>query len=373
MEIPFKKTYYDSRETACIRDALYSGTDYISKAKALLAEQYGTPNIFLTASGSAAIDLLFCALALEQGSEIIMPSFTFPSCANTAIRAGLKIVFADIDIHTKVLDMDDVLRKTSSKTRYIATMHYGGCSLDMDRLQSCTEGVLLFEDAALSYGARYKGRPLGSIGDMGIVSFHHTKNISSGEGGMLIVHEKHGDLLEKLQTLYDNGTDRYDYSAGNVGAYTWQAAGMNAAMSNIQAALLFAQLNKSEEILDKQKAIYEYYQNALSDLSKEFGFSLPHIPEYNQNNCHVYYLMFENNQAREMVREHMNRSGIGAYIHYMPLHSSGMGKKLGYKAIDLPVTQSVSERILRLPIYADMQTADCGRIVSVLKEALCKK
>lgn len=370
MNMIFKKPYYNEDEINCVKDALLYGTDYLSLAKSRLAEDYGE-NIFLTSSGSSAFDLLFCALGLEKDSEIIMPSYTFPSAANTLLRAGLLPVFADIDESTKALDINDVLLKISPKTKCVITTHYGACSTDMDKLKSACGDILIIEDAALSFGAKYKNKALGAIGDMGILSFHSTKNISAEEGGMLVVGPKHKSLIQSIQTVYDNGTNKHDFKAGRVESYSWQRAGMNAGLSNINAAVLFAQLNKSREILKKQEEIYKYYQKHLEELSSYI--ELPYTPKYTDNNYHVFYIMLKDVECREKVRKYLISKGISAYIHYVPLHCSEMGKKLGYRPDDLPVSKSVGERILRLPIYAGMELSDCGKVISALKEVLCKK
>lgn len=371
MSIPFNKTYYDERELSAVSDCLVNGTDYISKALSALKDIYGR-NVFLTASGSAAFELLFLALGLEPGGEVVMPSFTFPSAANAAIRAGLRPVFADIDRDTKVIDLNDAVRKITENTRCILPTHYGGSSADLDELKSHAKNALVIEDAALSFGAKFRGRPLAAIGDMGIISFHETKNVSGGEGGLLVVDKNNAGFAHKIQTLYDNGTDKQEFISGGVKAYTWRQPGMNVAMPNHGAALLFAQLEKAEEIRAKRKTVYEYYREKLTPLSEKYGFSLPAALAYNENNYHVFYLLFNHEREREIVRAYLLEKEIHAAFHYTPLHSSAMGRRLGYSPQGLPVTQSVSEGILRLPLYAGMTLGQCGEVVSALEEALCR-
>jgi len=176
---------------------------------------------------------------------------------------------------------------------------------------------------------------------------------------------------DKLQRIYDNGTDKADFLRGKVPEYTWQQPGMNVAMPQMSAAVLYAQLEKAGEILEKQRLIYEFYQLQLGALAGEHGFSLPCVPEYNANNYHVFYLLFEDYEKREHVRESLMKSGVDAFFHYMPLHSSPMGQKLGYSQEDFPVTQSVSQGILRLPLYASLTQEECAFVVSAIREALC--
>ena len=367
MTIPFKKTLYDAREADNVQDALLNGTDYTAKVKTQLSKIYGT--VFLTASGSAAFDLLFAALDLPHGSDVIMPSFTFPSCASAAMRAGLKPVFADIDEKTIALSIADVKKRVTATTRCIIPTHYGGSSADLDELRSLSS--LLIEDAALSFGAAYRGKPLGTVGDMGILSFHRTKNISADEGGMLIINSNNDALIKRIQTIYDNGTDKADFLTGRTASYTWQCPGMNVAIPNISAAVLFAQLQKAEDIKEKQLRICDCYRHILGGLAADGAFSLPRLPAYNSDNGHVFYLVFNDAGLREHVRHHLAANGIAAYFHYQPLHAAPMGMSLGYSPDDLPVTQSVSARLLRLPVYADLRMSDCEKVAACIKEALC--
>lgn len=366
MSIPFKKTYYDQTELKCLQDAL-SGTDYIKKVITLLSARFGDTPLFLTTSGSAAFDLLFAALDLAAGSEVILPSFTFPSAANTILRYGLTPVFADICEDTKTLDIDEVRKRMTAKTKCILPTHYGGASCDLEKLRTMCGDSLIIEDAALSFGASYHGKPLGTIGDMGIMSFHHTKNISADQGGLLLIDPRHTSIIEKLTMIADNGTDKAQFLRGEKVFYSWQTAGMNVQMPNINAAVLYAQLKKAAEITNRQKTVWQYYFEHLSPLS---GIALPHVPAYNEDNAHVFYIVLKDKQTRERVRKHLEERGISAHFHYMPLHTSVMGEKLGWTPDDLPITQSVSERLLRLPIYANMSTEDCEIVVSAIKEAL---
>ncbi len=367
--IRFKEPFYDENEAANTAAALH-GEDFLSQAKTRLSCIYGTSRLFLTSSGSAALDLLLYALDLPKGYRAIMPSFTFPSDANAVLRAGLTPVFADIDTDTNALSIDDAFAKMAPDTACVIPTHYGGASVDMDALKSRIGSALLIEDAALSFGASYKDKPLGTVGDMGIVSFHRTKNISSDEGGLLIMNRTDAALIDKIQTIYDNGTDRQAFVRGEVSAYTWQAAGMNVAMSNLCAAVLCAQLDKAEKIARRHKAVYEAY---LATLAHTPGITLPHVPTYNTNNHHVFYVLLDDEPTRNRLLQHLGSRGIGACFHYIPLHTSAMGQRLGYRPGDLPVTADVSARILRLPLHAGMTPDDAKCISSALKEAVCRQ
>ena len=364
MDIPFKKTYYDEEEVRCVRDAL-SGADYTARVRDRLSEEFGAP-VFLTTSASSVFDLLLEALAID-GGEVILPSFTYPSAANTVLKYGLVPVFADIEEDTCVISIDDIERKMSKKTKFVIPTHYGGSSADMDELMQACKDVFVIEDAALSYGATYKNRPLGSISDFGVLSFHETKNVSSGGGGALVVNTDDEEVLEMIRTVYDNGTDRQKFLDGKVKAYSWQRRGTSVAMPGLSAAVLYAQLGKAQEIKEKQRAVYEYYISRFDGID---GVSLPKVPEYNADNYHVFYLRFSDFETRERVRTALEKKGIGAHFHYMPLHASAMGKKLGYKPEDLPATMRLSERMLRLPLYASLTEDECEAVAEAVMEAL---
>jgi len=369
MKVPFQQTYYGECEAQAVHEAL-GGRDFRPQAMAMLEGRFPGRKVFLTTSGSAAFELLFAGLGLQPGSELTMPSFTFPSCASAALRAGLRPVFADIEQTTLTLDIEDVGRQITERTTCVSVTHYGGVSPDMDALMQRCAGRFVVEDAALSLGARHKGRPLGGIADAGILSFHETKNISAGEGGALLVDEKHAVLIERLQTIYDNGTDRAAFLRGEVGSYTWQTPGLNVTMPNLCAALLCAQLEREAEITRLHRQVCEYYRDALTEDAANLGFTLPPIQPENEDNGHVFYLLFVEPAARERVRSHLAERGIAAHFHYMPLHASAMGARLGYKSDDLPVTQHVSECLLRLPVYAGLTEAQCATVVSAVREAL---
>ena len=364
MRIPFKKTYYDEAEVQCVREAL-GGVDYTARVRDRLTTEFGAP-VFLTTGASSALDLLFEVLAMD-GGEVILPSFTYPSAANTVLRYRLKPVFAEVDEETGAISIDDLKRKMNSRTMCVIPTHYGGSSADMDELTRLCEDVFVVEDAALSYGAKYKNKPLGSIGDFGILSFHETKNVSAGGGGALIVNTDDEEVLQRVQTIYDNGTNKQKFLQGAVEAYTWQMRGTSAAMPNVNAAVLYAQLKKADEIKQKQRKVYEYYISRFKDTD---GLNMPVVPEHNTDNYHVFYLRFSDFNARERVRFALEQKGIGAHFHYMPLHASAMGQSLGYKPEDLPATMRFAESLLRLPIYASLTFDECAAVADAVLEAL---
>jgi dTDP-4-amino-4,6-dideoxygalactose transaminase len=368
MNIKFKQTFYDEKEELNVTDALKKGRDYLNCAKRKLAKLYGTDNIFLTANGSLGLDLLLLAYDFPKGSEVILPSFTYPSALNSILRAGLVPVFCDINVNTLVMDINDAKSKISEKTVCVIPTHYGGASCDMDKLKKEFSGIKIIEDAALSIGAKYKNRPLGTLGDAGTVSFHKTKNVSSDEGGAVIVNDE--SILKKLETVYENGTDRQAFLKDEIPFYSWQNVGMNAKMSNINAAVLCAQLDKMGEIESLQQKVFEAYMKHLLPLSKKHGFILPTIPAYNTNNAHVFYIIFRDGEQKKAVAKHLKNVGIEAVIHYIPLHLSNGWKKLGSFDYKLPATEHVAECMLRLPLHAKMSAADCEIVAGEIDKVL---
>lgn len=367
MSIRFKETFYDKAEEAAVSDVLKNGTDYLKNAKDKLSDIYGTESIFLTANGSLALDILLLAYDFPKGTEVILPSFTYPSAANSILRAGLVPVFCDIDEHTLVMDIDDAKKRMTEKTACVIPTHYGGASCDMERLKDVFSGKIIIEDAALSLGASYKERQLGALGNAGMVSFHKTKNISSEEGGAIILNDT--SIYKKVETIYNNGTDRQAFIEGKVPFYSWQEVGLKTVMSNVNAAILSAQLDKLDEITSKQTKIFDAYMNSLGGLDKQYGFALPVTPEYNKNNAHVFFVIFKDETQRDKVKAHLNAKGIEAVIHYAPLHQSMMWKKMGNVNI-LPKTEHVCNCILRLPMHARMKVADCEEIANEIGSAL---
>ncbi len=374
MSVAFNKPNYDERELEHISDALLRDTDFRGMALQRLKSIYQREQILITSSGSMSLDLFFLSMKFPEGSEVIMPSYNYPSAANSVLRAGLKPVFAEIDRGTLVLDMKDVEQKITERTCCIITVHYGGASVDIDTLMNMARihNITVVEDAALSIGAKYNGHPLGTIGHAGIVSFHPTKNVSGEGGGALFINSDRISY-DAVTQIYDNGTDKRAYMSGSVPYYSWQQTGLNGEMSNINAAILYSQLEKFDEMAKQRQVIYAFYEESLKTIASSYRIWLPTIPEYNTSNHHVFYIRFASHAIREKVRLYLNKKGVHAYFHYMPLHASRMGHELGWQDEDLPISNEVAQQILRLPLYNSMTLADAKEVIDTLKEALCQE
>jgi dTDP-4-amino-4,6-dideoxygalactose transaminase len=311
-------------------------------------------------------------LRLKSTDEVIMPSFTFVSTANPVLLAGAKVVFAEIDESTMNVDPDDIRRKITPNTKAIYPVHYGGVACKMDEIREIAEehGLAIVEDAAHGVNALYEDRYLGTIGDFGCYSFHETKNYSCGEGGALLINTDDKKIIERAEILREKGTDRSKFFRGEVDKYTWVDIGSSYLPSDILAAFLYAQLESFDRIQKKRLRIYNEYNRALRSYEKEGALRLPVVPGYAEHNAHLYYILFNDGEARDAVMQRLRSQGILAIFHYLPLHSSPMGRKLGYEAGDLPVTESVSKRLLRLPMYAGMTEEELAYVISALKEAI---
>jgi dTDP-4-amino-4,6-dideoxygalactose transaminase len=370
--IEFNKPFYNDEELECVKDALLNDTDYYALIKSDFSEYLDQKNIFFTCNGSSALEMLFVSMNFKEGEEVIMPSFNFPSAANSALRMGAKPVFADINADTLTIDLNEIIDKTTKNTICINPIHYGGASIDMDLLMSYAKEkeIKVLEDAALAFGGEYKNKKLGTIGDFGIFSFDKTKNISCGKGGLAVVNSELKELNKRITRIFNNGTDKEEFLQNKVNCYSWKQLGLSVAMSNLTAAVLYAQSKKREAIENRRKSVYEFYNESLLDISEKFGLKISTVPKYNKNNHHVFYIIFPSNEQREKVRMHLKEKDIYAHVHYTPLHLSKMGKSLGYNAGDMPRTEKIAQTMLRLPLHNCMDVIDAEQVLDAIKEAL---
>lgn len=381
MNIKFFKPYITNNELKYIRDilknnfAISGDGKYTKKVSALLEERYGIKKLLLTTSGTTALEMAVELLNLKEGDEIIVPSFTFSSTANAILRKkGLKVNFAEINEKTLNIDFQDVLNKVTKRTKAIIVVHYAGVACDMDTFVNFAkkEKIKIIEDAAQAIEAKYKNKYLGTIGDFGCFSFHETKNIVSGEGGALLINKKNKKIFEKAEIIREKGTNRNKFFRGEIDKYTWVDVGSSYLPSDILAAFLFAQLEYIEEITKKRIKVYNRYQRELSDLEKKGLLILPRIPEYATHNAHIFHIRLNESSHRDFILRYLHENGIKASFHYIPLHSSPQGRKVGYKAKDFPITEKVSSTLIRLPIYAGMKNTEISYVIDILKKGISK-
>ena len=371
--IPFNRPYTTGKEIEYIAAAINSHKHcgdgkYTKEVSAFFETTFGAKRALLTTSCSSALDMACLALDIGPGDEVIMPSFTFVSTANAVVLRGATIVFAEID-ETLNIDLDDVKRKLTKNTRLVMPVHYASASCDMDRLMAMSReyGFYVVEDAAQAVYARYKDRWLGTIGHMGCYSFHETKNYSCGEGGALLINTDDLALVERAEIIREKGTNRSKFFRGEIDKYSWVGSGSSYLPSDLLAAHLLAQVEALDEINDMRGHVYRRYLKALVPYAQLGRFQIPKIPNYNTINHHMFYLLFHSGKERDAMMAHLKKNGINAVFHYLPLHTSNMGIKMGNKVGDLPFTEKISDTLLRLPLYAGMAESDIDYILHAIK------
>ncbi len=360
-QIPFNKPYICGQELEYISDTfkqfkLAGDGKYTKLCSQYLEQSLGTPKSLLTHSCTAALEMAAILCETKPGDEVIMPSFTFVSTANAFVLRGAKIKFADIDPDTFNLCPQEVEKLLSKNTKTIVPVHYAGVACDMDRFLKLADSFNLniVEDAAQAFGATYKGKPLGTLGRFGALSFHETKNIIAGEGGALLLNHQEDALRSEI--IREKGTNRAQFFRGEIDKYTWVDIGSSFLPSELIAAFLWAQLEKSQNINLARKKIWQQYHEHFADLERKELVRRPFIPEYSEHNAHMYYLVFKNLDQRTRVQATLKQVGIQTTFHYVPLHSSPAGRKYGEFSGPMKNTQIASDCLLRLPLWVGMES-----------------
>ena len=343
---------------------------YTMKVYEQMKRLFGIETMLLTTSGTTALEMAALLINLEPGDEVIVPSFTFSSTVNAFLLRGAKPVFCDIRPDT--LNMDETLVEglITSRTRAIYCVDYAGIPCEMDTINAIAwkHGLFVIEDAAQAVGSRYKGRYAGALSEFGCYSFHETKNYVMGEGGAIVLNEE--QYLERAEIIREKGTNRRQVLTGWVDKYTWHDIGSSYLPSDLLAAVLSAQLERYEEILRKRLTVWNTYHEQLEPLEREGKLRRAIVPEDVEHNGHMYNIVLPTDEIRTRLVEELKKRDIMAYICYVPLHSSPMGLRLGWKPEDCPVTQAYGSRVLRLPLYADMTTEDTERVVNEIQRIL---
>ena len=373
--IPFNKPFITGKEIEYIAQAISSGAvaadGYFTKRCAeLLADRFSINKVLMTPSCTSALEIAAMLCDLKPGDEVLMPSFTFVSTANAVMRCGATPVFVDVQSDTLNIDPDLIERTITGKTKAIFVVHYAGVSCDMDRIAAISKkrNLIVVEDAAQGVNATYKGRALGSIGDLGAYSFHDTKNYVSGEGGALCVNSP--EFVERAEIIRDKGTNRSQFFRGEVDKYTWVDVGSSFVPAEITCAFLLAQLEAMDEITSRRREVYQFYLENLSFLEERELLGIPRVPEGCATNYHMFHVLLGDGKTRDGLMGHLKRHGISAVFHYVPLHTSRMGERLGYRGGELPLTENLSARLLRLPFYADITRDEQMRVVRSISEYL---
>jgi dTDP-4-amino-4,6-dideoxygalactose transaminase len=373
--IPFNRPFVAGKELFYIAQAVTFGNlagdgHFTQRCSETLESRFGIHRVLMTPSCTAALEMAAMLCGLGPSDEVIMPSYTFVSTASAVVRAGARPVF--VDIRPDTLNIDDRLieRAVTPRTRAVFPVHYAGVGCAMEPILDVARrhGLLVVEDAAQGVGARYRGRPLGAIGHLGAYSFHETKNCICGEGGALCVNEPR--FLERAEIIRDKGTNRRKFLRGEVDKYTWVDLGSSYVPSEIACAFLCGQLEMLDEITARRRRIHRFYEQSLRPLEDEGRLRLPEIPEDCASNYHMFYVVLPDQQTRDLLLCAFRAEGIHAVFHYVPLHSSPMGRKLGYREGSLPVTEDLSRRLVRLPFFYEITEDEQARVVEVLARFL---
>jgi dTDP-4-amino-4,6-dideoxygalactose transaminase len=372
--IPFNRPYLTGREFEYIREAVAAGQlagngQFTRRCQAWLQDRLGAPKALLTHSCTAALEMSALLLDLRPGDEIIMPSFTFVSTANAFVLRGATPVFVDIRPDTLNIDESRIEAAITARTRAVVVVHYAGVGCDMTAVAAVARrhGLTVIEDAAQGLMASYRGRPLGSLGDLAAFSFHETKNVQCGEGGALVMNDAR--WAERAEILWEKGTDRSKFTRGQVDKYTWVDVGSSFLPGELTAAFLWAQLEAATEITSMRMALWQSYARACGELL-DAGIATPTIPADCVHNAHLFRVLLPRHVPRGDVLATLNQRGINAVFHYVPLHSAPAGRRLGRVAGPLPVTDDCSARLVRLPLWAGMRDGAPDEVVAELAAAV---
>lgn len=373
MNIPFNKPYMTGRELWYIAQAHAKGHlsgdgMFTKKCNEWLEAKTGANKALLTHSCTAALEIAALLADISPGDEVIMPSFTFVSTANAFVLRGAVPVFIDIRPDTLNMDETKIEQAITTRTKAIVPVHYAGVACEMDTILDIARrhGLLVIEDAAQGIMSTYKGKPLGAIGHLGAYSFHETKNITAGEGGALLVNDER--FAERAEVIREKGTNRSKFFRGQVDKYSWVDVGSSYLPSELIAAFLYAQIEEADAITQRRLDLWNYYHEQFADLEQQGVLRRPIVPADCKHNAHMYYILLRNEPARSELISRLKLEGIQSVFHYVPLHSAPMGFQVGRVSGSMEVTDDLSDRLLRLPLWIDDEFAP--RVASALREAL---
>ena len=369
--IPFNKPFIIGKELYYVAQSVLSGHTagdgpYSRRCKEFLQERFSVAQVLLTTSCTSALEMAALLCDIAPGDEVVLPSYTFVSTANAFLLRGARPRFVDIRPDTLNLDETRLEEALSDRTVAIVAVHYAGIGCEMDVIMPLARqrGITVIEDAAQGVNARYRGAYLGTIGDMGAYSFHETKNFICGEGGAFVTDDP--GLIQRAEIVREKGTNRPQFFRGEVDKYTWVDIGSSYLPSDLLAAFLYAQLEHMDEITAKRQAIYDGYYQGLEPLAAQGLLTLPTIPAHCEPNYHMFYMLVADLETRSRLLAYLKRRDIHAVFHYVPLHTSPVGQKMGYEAGMLPVTEALSERLIRLPFFYELTDSEVTRVVETI-------
>lgn len=370
--IRFNKPFFTGKELVYIKEAIDNGRlsgngDFTKKSQQYFEKKYGFKKTLLTTSCTDALEMSAILLNIQPGDEVIIPSFTFVSTANAFVLRGAKVVFSDSRSDQPNIDENSIESLITDKTKAIIVVHYAGVACNMDAIIQIAKkhNVRVVEDAAQAIDSFYNGKPLGSIGDLATFSFHETKNISSGEGGLLVVNNP--ELIKRAEIIWEKGTNRAAFFRGEINKYGWVDIGSSFLPSELIAAFLYAQLENLDLIQNRRKEIWNMYYDNLKTLEKEGKIKLPHVPEYATNNAHMFYFTCSTLAERSRLIEQLKNAGINAVFHYLSLHKSDFFNE-SYEGEDLQNSDRYSDTLLRLPMYYELTNEEVIKISNKIKK-----
>jgi dTDP-4-amino-4,6-dideoxygalactose transaminase len=371
--IDFNRPFIAKKQIEYIQEAIHSGHisgdgQFTKKCHAWLENYLGVKKALLTTNCTHALEMSALLLDLKPGDEVITPSFTFVSTVNAFILRGAKPVFADIRPDTLNIDENQIEDLVNEKTRAVYVVHYAGVGCEMDKILEIANrhDLQVVEDNAHGLFGKYQGKLLGTFGTMACQSFHETKNISSGEGGALLINDE--NLVERAEIIREKGTDRSKFFRGQIDKYSWVDLGSSYLPSEIIAAVLYSQLEEADKIQHKRKSIWERYFQGLGEWAAESKIKLPTVPTNCTQSYHLFYMLLSNLEERQRFIQYLRENQIYSVFHYVPLHTSAMGRKFGYHEGDLPITEEMSDCLVRLPFYFDLSEEDHDQVISVINK-----
>lgn len=373
--VPFNRAFTGGKGIGYVAEALASARiagegKFTERCREWLIDRTGCAGAILTPSCTAALEMSALLLNIGPGDEVIMPSFTFVTTATAFVLRHATPVFVDIREDTLNLDEELLERAIGPRTKAVVPVHYAGVGCEMDAILAVARenGLAVVEDAAQAILASYRGRPLGAIGDLGALSFHETKNVTCGEGGALLVNDP--ELLGRAEIIRDKGTNRARFFKGQVDKYTWVDLGSSYGLSDLAAAFLWGQLELCDEITERRREIWRSYHDGFADLEGQGLCRRPIVPSHCEPNGHLYYLLLADEDERDRVLAALADASISAVFHYVPLHSSPAGSRFGRVVGDMTVTDDMSARLLRLPIWAEMADSTVEEVISATTAAV---
>ena len=342
--------------------------EFTKECSKWMEEKFNVPKVLLTTSCTSALEMAAILLNIKQGDEVIMPSYTFVSTADAFVMVGAKVVFVDVNPKTMNIDENKIEAAITDKTKAIAVVHYAGISPDMDKIMEIAKkhNLKVVEDAAQGFMATYKGRYLGTIGDLGCYSFHETKNYSMGEGGALVINNP--ELIERAEIIREKGTNRSKFYRGEIDKYTWVDYGSSYLPSELNCAYLYPQLEKAEEINNERLSSWNYYKENLEDLEEKGLIEIESVPEYSKHNAHMFYIKTKDLDERTKLLKYLKQNDVQAVFHYIPLHNAPAGKKFGTFCGEDKYTTVESDKLVRLPMYYGLTKFDQDIVINKVKD-----